>query len=207
MSRKQIAFAFCALAIMAVVIVYGRGQVQKLKADKRANPPQAFSQEQIYEQMFRHYIALRRKADAAEQAGQESASIRSLYKRQAKITDAQANQLDAIATDCVSQLEKLDARAKQVIDQARAQVPGGQLKKGEEPPPPPAELKALQRARDAKVLEAVNKLRSQLGESEFARFDEFVKRTIAGSMKSSAPGDRQLPVRPLQERASQRQQQ
>lgn len=203
MSRKRIAFAFCALAIMAVVIVYGRGQVQKLKADKRANPPQTFSQEQIYEQMFRHYAALRRKAEDAERAGQDAASIRSLYKRQGKLTDAQASQLDAIASDCISQLERFDARAKQLIDQARAQVPGGQLKKGEEPPPPPAELKALQRAREAKVLEAVNKLRSQIGESEFARFDEFVKRTIAGSMKSSAPGDRTLPIRPLQERASQ----
>lgn len=136
------------------------------------------------------------RAQAAEREGKDGSTLRTFYQREAKLTGQQASQLDAAASDCINELERLDARAKQVIDEARARIPGGQLKKGEMPPSPPAELSNLQQQREAKVLQARNQLHARFGNAEFARFDGFVQRTIAANLKSSAPGDHRLLAQP-----------
>lgn len=201
MKRRRISVVLCFLAI-AAAIVYVRSYAQNAAPIKpSAQSKQTIRQQDIYEQMFRHYAALQNKAQIAERDGQDGVALRTFYQRQGKLTGQQTSQLDAVASDCISELERLDARAKQVVDEARARVPGGQLKKGETPPPPPAELYDLQQKREAKVLQAKDQLNAKFGDAEFARFDEFVQRTIAANMKSSAPGDRHLLARPPLQRA------
>lgn len=205
MKRKRITFALCLLATIAVV-VYLRSNAQdttstkppaQAKQNNKLQPNSNIRPQDIYEQMFRHYAALQNQAQAAEHEGKDGSALRSFYRREAKLTDQQDSQLNAIASDCVNELERLDARAKQVIDEARARTPGGQLKKGEMPPDPPAELSDLQQQREAKVLQARDKLHTGFGDAEFARFDGFVQQTVAANMKSSAPSDHRLQQPPL----------
>jgi len=187
-------------------IVYMRSDAQNTTSTKspaqskqtsQQQPNQNIRQQDIYEQMFRHYATLQSRAQAAEREGKDGSALRTFYQREAKLTGQQASQLDAVASDCINELERLDARAKQVVDEARARTPGGQLKKGEMPPAPPAELSDLQQQREMKVLQAREQLHTGFGDAEFARFDGFVQRTVAANMKSSAPGDHRLPQPPL----------
>lgn len=155
----------------------------------------AFRQQDIYEHLFRHYSFLKNKANGAEREGKnaEAQVLRSIYKREAKLNEREAALLDEVASDAMNRVDELLARGQQVIAEARARVPGGQLKKGEAPPPPPAELETLQQERETIILQARERLRAELGAEAFTRFDDFVQRNIAGSMRNVMPLDRHRP--------------
>lgn len=207
MRKKRIVIAlFCLVGVSAVAITYGRGRTLNKAPEQpqqigntsegpqqsgQAKQPQpgSFRQQEVYEHMFRHYMFLKNKAQELEQEGKDAKSLRQLYKNEAKLTDVEADQLERAANECMSRLSVLEARAKQVIAEARARVPGGRLQEGEEPPPPPEELSALQRERESTVLQAREGLRRAFGDQAFARFDEFVQQKVAGNMKN-VPLDR-----------------
>ncbi|HXO20089.1 MAG TPA: hypothetical protein VOA87_09215 [Thermoanaerobaculia bacterium] len=132
----------------------------------------------VYGQMFRHVVALGRKAEAAEQKGEDGSRFRLLYRQKAALDDDQDRRLQQIAGDCMAQVEQQDKKARQLIAAARAQT-GAKLLPGQAPPAPPAELKGLQAERDALILAARDRLHAAFGEDEFQRFDQFVRRTIA----------------------------
>lgn len=136
-----------------------------------------------YRQLFRHVDFVKKKAEEKEKGGEDGSSLRAFYKRQAKLSDKQARDLDDIAAECNAAVEKLDKKAKKLIDDFRAKNPGGKLAEGEVPPAPPAELGLLQEERNNTILQAREKLRASFGEQEFQRFSEYVKRGIVPNIK------------------------
>lgn len=137
----------------------------------------------VYRQLFRHVVILRNKAAEEERQGRDGAALRTLYKRNAELNDAESAVLDQIAEDAERQVSELDAQARTIIAEARAQHPGGELQPGETLPPPPAELGALQEQRNAAVLQWRDRLRAAFGEDAFRRFDAFVQRDVAPRIK------------------------
>lgn len=136
-----------------------------------------------YRQLFRHVDFVKQKAEEKDKKGEDGSSLRAFYKRQAKLSDKQARDLDDIAAECNAAVEKLDKKAKKLVDDFRAKHPGGKLAEGELPPAPPAELGLLQEERNNTILQAREKLRAAFGEQEFERFGEYVKRGIVPNIK------------------------
>ena len=119
-----------------------------------------------------------------EGRGKDASSYRTHFKRAANLSEYHARTLDNIATQYLSEVQVVDARARQVIESYRAQYPGGKVPKGETPAPPPSELKQLREQRDAITLRYRDSLRSTFGEDEFTNFNtQFVKKRIAPNIR------------------------
>ncbi|HYN85410.1 MAG TPA: hypothetical protein VER32_09165, partial [Pyrinomonadaceae bacterium] len=123
------------------------------------------------------------KAAEKEKLGEDGSSLRTFHKREAKLDDRQAAALDRIAAETESKVEKLDKRAKEIINEARAAFPGGRIPEGQTPPEPPAELRAMQDERVGTLMKARDELRAALGEREFKRFDDYVRESIGKKVK------------------------
>jgi hypothetical protein len=137
----------------------------------------------IYRELFRHMQFLKQKAAEKEKKGEDGSSYRNFHKRQAKLDDRQAAALDRIASACEAKVEQLDKRAKEIINAARAEFPGGRIPEGQTPPEPPAELRTMQDERVGTIMKARDELRAALGEREFKRFDDYVRENIAKKIK------------------------
>lgn len=99
--------------------------------------------------------------------------------KEAALGEAHARALEAVAAATVAEVERQDAKAREVIDAFRSRYPGGVVPRGERLPPPPPELKAMQEERNAIILRGRERVRATLGEREFGRFNEFVLRRFA----------------------------
>ena len=158
----------------------------------RAAPPSAdeaapLPEHVVYWHLFRHVVILDRKADELETRGEDGSRLRSLYRDRASLSAAQARTLSEIASDCNDEVATQDRRAEEVIRAARARLAKGRLAKGEAPPPPPTELRSLQEERNSAVHRARDRLRRELGETEFARFDRFVATRVASQIRNLSP--------------------
>lgn len=144
-----------------------------------ANPEeQNIPEHIIYSQIFRHIQELNRKADDEESKGKDGSHFRKLYKEMAKLDDKESKALDKITEKTNLEIEKLDKKARKIIEQHRAKTPEGKLEFGQLPPAPPAELVELSNQRKALILQAVGELRTEFGEEEFAKFKDFVEREV-----------------------------
>lgn len=165
-------------------------------ATPQAQPPQQPAPAHaVYNEFFYHVNFLKSKAEKEEKAGKDAAMLRSFYKRQAKIDDAQLQLLDRVAADLKGQLDQLDQKAQKIIRKFRADVQAMEIKPGQRPPDPPAELKAMQAERDALILRARDGLRASLGGEAFGRLDRYVQQNIAPRMTAASMG-RPLPENP-----------
>ena len=137
-----------------------------------------------YRHLFRYVGKLKKEAEELEGRGKDATSYRTHFKRAANLIEYHAEALDNIATQYLSEVQVVDARARQVIESYRAQYPGGKVPKGETPAPPPSELKQLREQRDAITLRYRDSLRSTFGEGEFTNFNtKFVKKRIAPNIR------------------------
>lgn len=141
-----------------------------------------------YLHLFRHIAAFKKKAEAVAREGKDGSAFGSYFKRKADLNDDQAQLLEVIASECVGELSRQDAKAKVLIDAYKAQYPGGRVPHGEVPQPPPTELRAMSEARDAIVLRYRDRLRATFGEDEFYRFQGFVKRIVAPNIHTRPGG-------------------
>jgi hypothetical protein len=137
----------------------------------------------VYSQVFRHIKELHKKADDEERQGRNGEQFRKLYKQMASLDDVQTSQLDQIATETNDEIEKLNARAMQIIKEVRAKHPDGKLAQGELPPTPPAELGELSAKRRDVILQARERIRSVFGEGEFQRFDKFLQERMKPAIR------------------------
>ena len=137
-----------------------------------------------YRHLFRYVGKFKKEADELEGRGKDATSYRAHFKRSANLSEYHARALDNIATQYLSEVQVVDARARQVIESYRAQYPDGKVPKGETPAPPPSELKQLREQRDAITLRYRDGLRSTFGEDEFNNFNsKFVKKRIAPNIR------------------------
>jgi hypothetical protein len=157
---------------------------QPAQPNQQAPNPSSQPQDQtvpeyvVYGQLFRHIKELKKKADEEDRQGKDGTHFRTLYKRLAKLEEHQASLLDQIAAETDAEIEKLNKKAKKIIDEHRARHPEGKLAQGELPPAPPAELKTLSDERRNLILQSRERLRTIFGEEAFQKFDEFVQQRI-----------------------------
>jgi hypothetical protein len=195
MNKKRITVFLCilTLALGALALALGRQEQSSLSLkSKRADIPEHV----VYKHLFHHIAALKRKAEEAESEGKDATQFRTHFKRQAVLSDEQDQIINDIAADCDRQIKEQDEKAKVLIRAYKAQYPGGQVPHGELPKPPPAELRALSEERDAIVLRSRDRLKAALGDSEFERFNGFVKERIAPNVYQIKP--QQSPSKPAE---------
>lgn len=205
-----VAFATCALAIGSIAQKSDRqGQATvsspsglkekpgdldtpKPSGPAQANPrgelpqqaaPQEVPQYVIYAQVFRHIKELHKKAAEEEREGRDGEHFRKLYKQMAKLDEVETSQLDQIAKETNDEIEKLNVRAKRIIDEIRAKHPDGKLGQGELPPTPPAELGELSAKRRDVIFQARERIRAVFGENEFQRFDKFLQERMKPAIR------------------------
>ena len=174
----------------------------KAQAPGQGRPAAATQQPQrqvpahaVYNEFFFHVNFLRKKAAKEEAAGKEAGALRSFYKRQAKLDDAQNLTVDKAAADLERELDRVDQKIARVIEKFRADVQAMEIKPGQRPPDPPVGLKAMQEERDALVMRALDGLRASLGGEAFGRLDQYIQQHIAPRM-SAARVDRPRPENP-----------
>ncbi len=146
--------------------------------------------EVTYRQIFKHIEELNKKADKEEQEkGKDGKKLRNLYKQMARLDEKQARTLDRIAGQANRELKKLDDRARQIIDQIRAQTPNRKIEPGQRPPLPPQELFDLAKQRKEITLNAISDLRKNLGTAEFIRFTQFINEKVKPGIKQRGTGE------------------
>jgi hypothetical protein len=113
-------------------------------------------------------------ADAAQKQGQDRSNLRQLVRLRAGLTEAEGESLQAISLQCDSDVAAQDAKAKIIIDQFHAQYPS-ELINPSFPPVTPPVLASMWQDRNNIVLAARDQLRIELGEADFAKFDQFLR--------------------------------
>ncbi len=144
--------------------------------------------------LFVRYGILFRRLTGSQTASQDSATpaktnevrYAAMLQREAVLNDNEMRSLLEIAKECQRQVAELDARAKAIIQAARAQALN-------EPPP---ELAQLQQERNSTILKARETLQTTLGEEAFQRLDNYVVSHGNGRIFTLPPAGR--PPIPLQ---------
>lgn len=142
----------------------------------------------VYGMLFKESVSFKKKAHEREQKGEDSDFFRDYQRNKLKLHGAHAAAFDRIADAAARNLSRLDERAKKIIDEVRAQHPGGKLKEGELPPAPPAQLKALDKERTDMLMRTRDELRAALGEAEFQRLENHLLEDAAKTIKQIRPG-------------------
>src|SRR5689334_18696472 len=190
MNIRRLLVILITTAMAISVFAFSRGTGPLAQGSTQALPQSSQPEvpdEIAYRHLFRYVGKLKKEADELAGKGQDATSYRTHFKRSANLSEYHARTLDNIATQYLSEVQVVDARARQVIESYRAQYPGGKVPKGETPAPPPSELKQLREQRDAITLRYRDSLRSTFGEDEFNNFNgEFVKKRIAPNIRPAA---------------------
>ena len=198
--KRRFLFVFSFVAVLVAgsfaFSSYVKGKAQtptqnpKVTAPERSPLPDTV----LYKHLFHHYEKLAKKADDEEKMGKDGKPYREFYKRQANLTDAQANDLDRIAKETDKEVLRITSQAQEIIRAARAQYPTGKVPIGQKPPPPPALLADLQEQHDAAVEQGREKLKQSFGENDFAKFDGFLRRFMGPDVKVDKKVDRIQPT-------------
>ena len=157
---------------------------------------QAIPEYEIYRQLFHHHVTMKRKAEELEKQGKDARFLREFYKREAKLNDDQARAFDAVASDCEQQVARQDAKAKAIIDAALAKNGNGKLQKDARPPEAPPELRSLWDERNAIITRAKYALQAALGDTEFTRFENYVKKDVEPRIVVAPNHPRPTPMGP-----------
>jgi len=184
---------------IAGLVIAGLGfnfQGQKKQLKEAAPQAQAIPEFEIYRQLFHHHMAMRKKADELEKEGKNGRFLRKFYQEQARLTDDEARAFDEIASRCEQEVAKQDAKAKAIIDRLRARNGNGKLTKDDSPPVPPPELRSLWDERNAIVTRAKYALQAAFGDSEFARFENYVNHDVVPQFVVAPNHPRPTPMGP-----------
>jgi hypothetical protein len=192
MKNKRMVVGFCMIAAITAGLAF---KFQKSQGQGKPTLPQAqaIPEFEIYRQMFHHHVTLKQKADELERQGKDGRFLREFYRRQANLSDDEAGAFDAIAADCEKRVAQQDAKAKAIVDAALAQNGNGKLAKDARAPEPPPELGSLWDERNAIIIRAKYALQAAFGDSEFARFENYVKQDVVPHL-SAAPPSHQRPT-------------
>lgn len=138
-----------------------------------------------YEHVYRHVRHLQ-AVDTAAAASGRSSNLSAYYKNLAGLTQQQADALRTVSLAALNELDVLDAQAKELILQARAQL-RAKLQPGQRPPEPPAQLAALQGARKALLAKYRANVVQALGQNAFARLEQALIVNFKVGPQATAP--------------------
>jgi hypothetical protein len=140
--------------------------------------PAQISDRVLFGRVFQHVAILKQMADEAQSKGEDRSGLRKIVQRQAGLTDAEGAILERIALECGAALASVDSRARAIVERSQARYPYGIANPSFLPTPSP-ELRAMQQERNGVVLLSRDRLRNELGEESFAKFDAFVRHEAA----------------------------
>lgn len=189
--RAKIAL-ISAIVLVALSLFFGSEHISAglFATAKPAAIESAIPDHVLYESLFRMDISFRRKALEQELTGQTVTSLKHYFKDEANLTDVEDKILEQTAINFITEVEPIDAQARQMVATFREQFPDGEIAAGQQVPPPPLELANLQTQRNAVALRNRDKLSSLLGVT-FAQFDSFVQLNFAGNFQSNGSVPRQ----------------
>ena len=198
--KRRFLFVFSIAATLIAGAVafssYTKGKAQTQPHNPKVTVPEhsPLSETTRYKHLFIHHLLLDKKADDEEKLGKDAKVYREFYKRQAKLTDAQAKDFDQIAKETSKEFSRITAQAQEAIKAIRARYPEGKVPIGQKPPTPPAILADLQEQHDVAIEQGRDKLKQALGETDFAKFDDFVRRVVGADVKTDLKINRVPPT-------------
>ncbi len=116
----------------------------------------------LYRQFLAYQNHLDRVGAALDKQGKNGSDFRDHFQQKLGFTDAQFASIRETGLRLESELREEDAKAKNVIDAARAQYPKVFGRRTDAPPPPP-ELTGLQKERDGIIEQEIAGLNTALG--------------------------------------------
>jgi hypothetical protein len=140
------------------------------QTDGAASP--AIPDHVVYWQLFHRVAVYAHRADAAQRQGQDRSNLRQLVRKRAGLDVEHGQLLEQIALQCERDVAATDSKARVIIDKFHAEHPYRLQNKATPPPSAPSELKALSQQRIDLILSGRERLRSVLGETAFAKFDQ-----------------------------------
>lgn len=168
--------------------------------------------ELAYWVLFQEVRSLKNR-DLESQAEGETTNFKtSFYSDRLGLESSQFSAVDNAVNECFTNLQPVDQRAREIINQYRSNYPNGQLKKiqptispndlhparpkksFESLPPVPAEIGQLQNQKNQIILNAKEKIRQALGQSEFAEFDASVQKNAHKVLIPRNLATKQLPT-------------
>src|SRR5262245_61064221 len=144
----------------------------------------------VYGLLFKQIIVINQKVAADKASGQSPTAFQSMrqsFKRHLNLTDAQDIILDDIANECEREVGLIDQQAMVIIQAYWAKYPPGISYTKENRPKRPKELEELQDKRDEIILKYRDRLRQQLGDKEFEKFESSLYRNF-GAKITTVPG-------------------
>lgn len=183
MNKKRVLASFFILALGSILLVFG-WQTQSAQLSQQQEPEVQQELPKVpdfvaYRHLFHHVAAFNKEAKRMKNEGKDEKPFKEFFKRKAGLTEDQAHALEEVAEAYEQDERAVLLRAKDLIDTYKAQYPGGQVPHGTKPAPPPSELRALTEEHNAIVLRWRDRLQVALGNNEFNRFDNFVRRRVA----------------------------
>lgn len=201
--KRRFLFVFTLAAVLVTSAIafsrYAKGnaQTQPQNTEVITPEPRPLPDTVLYKHLFHHYELLDKKAAEEEKLGKDGKIYREFYKRQAKLTDAQAKDLDRIAKETEKEVTRITSQAQEIIHAIRSRYPNGKVTIGQKVPPPPPILADLQEQHDVALEQGRDKLKEAWGESDFAKFDGFLRSFMGTDMKSSHKIERVPPANSL----------
>jgi hypothetical protein len=137
----------------------------------------------IYELYFKRIAFFSKLIAKNESQNINTSSLQSKISKELGISSQQNDLLLQATSKCLSDASELDAQADVIIARERARYPGGRFTNKDQPPTIPAELIVLQNARNLIFINAIIKLREQLGNTEFQIIDSRIRSVILSTIK------------------------
>lgn len=175
MNKKSVLAGIPLLVLISGAIVFST-QEQELKPSGSPQNPTAWPLQKgeagvpdhiFYDHVFNSILRLKNPQD---------------YKNEAGLDDTEVRLLARVAEECVRDLAQQDEKAMVLIKAFRARTKS--LKPGNALPPPPAELKAMQKTRNAIVLRHRDRLRTLLGDTKLDQFKAAAQRIVQIEIKT-----------------------
>lgn len=177
LNRALVCFVITVAGILTVSTMVRPTQSSQ---QQPASPPESRAPEQVvYGAFFHQVVEMKDDARNLERSGKSGDLLRTFVELHARLNSDEARVLDEVASSCVQEVSQQDQEALAVIEKFRAQFPGGKVPKGTKLPPPPPELKAMQQQRDAIILSARDRLRTELGQAGFNKVSIFIEKYIS----------------------------
>lgn len=173
----------CGLALAISAVAFAQAPVEP---PARPVPPPGVERVPtpvLYRAFFGHVEFLEKSADQLESQGQDGSELRNYYKDSLDLSDRDVALLKQHAARAQAERRRITQRINDVVEEGRARFA----------PEPPQELFDLFEEKDAAALSEIAILAAALGNEEYQKVDQYIRRDFAKNVTYVAAS----PVPPL----------